>query len=172
MGRNNIVRIASAWFGFVVMTSLAATPPASAFEKFDFDQRYFIDPGFIIKDHTVIKAADNTIHLFYIRADESVPVGDTAKSLGHASTTDFKHWTQHPDVIHVVPDTWEESFIWAPYIINNNGLYIMFYTGVNRFYAQATGMAVSFDLFNWTKIPDNPVYIPDPSWQFRRCFSC
>ena len=89
MGRNTVPRIASAWLGFVVATSFAATIPANAFEKFDFDQRYFIEPGFIVKDHAVIKATDGTIHLFYIRADESVPVNETAKSLGHATTTDF-----------------------------------------------------------------------------------
>jgi hypothetical protein len=40
----------------------------------------------------------------------------------------------------------------------------MFYTGVNEFYAQATGIAVSEDLFTWHKIPSNPIYTPDPSW--------
>ena len=44
------------------------------------------------------------------------------------------------------------------------GTYFMFYTGVNWSYAQATGIAVSSDLFNWTKWPGNPVYIPDTGW--------
>jgi predicted GH43/DUF377 family glycosyl hydrolase len=138
-------------------------PIATAFEKFDFDQRYFIDPGFIVKDHTVIRASDNTIHLFYIRADESLPESQRAKALGHATTTDFKHWTQHPDVIPVVSNTWEESFIWAPHIIEYQGAYVMFYTGVNRYYAQATGIAYSVDLYNWFK-GNNPIYRPDTSW--------
>ena len=141
-----------------------AVPTVDAFETFDFDQRYFIDPGFIVKDHTVIRAPDNTIHLFYIRADENVPESERAKALGHATTTDFKTWTQHPDVINVEPNTWENSFIWAPYVIEYFGNYLMFYTGVNQNYAQATGLAVSADLYTWYKVAGNPIYTPDPSW--------
>jgi hypothetical protein len=147
----------------LVALVLAPIGTAFAFETFDFDQRYFIDPGFIVKDHTVIRASDGTIHMFYIRADESVPESQRAKALGHVTTTDFKHWTHHPDVIPVVPNTWEESFIWAPHIVEHQGAYLMFYTGVNRYYAQATGIAFSFDLFNWYK-GDNPIYTPDTTW--------
>ncbi|MFQ5598983.1 MAG: family 43 glycosylhydrolase [Candidatus Krumholzibacteriia bacterium] len=136
----------------------------SAFERFDFDQRYLVHAGFIIKDHSVVQAADGTIHIFYIKADETLPESQRAKALGHATTTDLVHWTYHPDVIPVVPETWEESFIWAPHVVQSNGVWYMFYTGVNRFYAQATGLAISVDLFTWVKSGTNPVYTPDPGW--------
>lgn len=155
-------RILQAWVA--AAAALAWTVPARAFETFDFDQRYLVQPGFIIKDHSLVKAPDGTLHLFYIKADESLPESERAKALGHATTTDLKHWTFHPDVIPVVPDTWEESFIWAPHVVADGSVWYMFYTGVNRFYAQATGLAVSNDLFNWTKSLDNPIYTPDPSW--------
>jgi hypothetical protein len=147
---------------------LAAAPclaaPSVAFERFDFDQRYFIEPGYVVKDHTLVEAADGTRHLFYIKADETLPEGERAKALGHASSTDLVHWTPHPDVVPVVPGTWEEAFVWAPHIVRWNGVYWMFYTGVNWNYAQAIGVAVSVDLFNWVKYTGNPVYTPSTTW--------
>jgi predicted GH43/DUF377 family glycosyl hydrolase len=148
----------------VVAFLAAGATPAIAFQRFDFDQRYFIQPGFIVKDHTTVRATDGTTHLFYIKADETLPESQRAKALGHATTTDLIHWTFHPDVIPVVPDTWEESFVWAPHIVEWYGYYFMYYTGVNRFYAQAIGMASSRDLYEWTKYQGNPVYTPSTSW--------
>jgi beta-fructofuranosidase len=141
-----------------------------AFQSFDFDQRYLVQPGFIIKDHCLVPAAGDTFHVFYIKADQSVPESETAKSLGHATTMDLKHWTFHPDVIPCVPGTWEEQFVWAPHIVSKTSggsapaEYYMFYTGVNRFRAQATGVAVSNDLYHWVKSPLNPVYQPSTTW--------
>jgi hypothetical protein len=143
---------------------VAAASPVGGFQRFDFDQRYFIQPGFIVKDHTLVEAHDGTFHLFYIKADETLPEKDRAKALGHASSLDLKHWAFHPDVIPVVPNTWEESFVWAPHIVQAYNVYFMYYTGVNRKYSQAIGLAVSDDLFNWIKAPNNPVYKPSTDW--------
>lgn len=148
----------------VLLAASCCASVAVAFERFDFDQRYFIEPGYIVKDHTSVRAADGTIHLFYIKADETLPEAQRAKTLGHATTTDFIHWTAHPEVIPVVPNTWEESFVWAPHVVQYNGYYFMFYTGVNRYYAQAIGLAVSQDLYYWAKYPANPVYTPSTTW--------
>jgi hypothetical protein len=137
---------------------------AGAFERFDFDQRYFIQPGFIVKDHTLVDTPTDTFHLFYIKADETLPENQRAKALGHATSTDLVHWQFHPDVIPVVPNTWEESYVWAPHIVESLGYYFMYYTGVNRYYAQAIGLAVSADLYNWFKYPANPVYTPSTTW--------
>jgi predicted GH43/DUF377 family glycosyl hydrolase len=156
----------------IVVGSLAfaITPGASrAFQSFDFDQRYLVQPGFILKDHCLVRAADDTFHIFYIKADQSVPESETAKALGHATSLDLKHWDFHPDVIPVVPDTWEDNFIWAPHVVLKAGPggppeYYMFYTGVNHLQSQATGVAVSNDLYSWTKSSLNPIYTPSPSW--------
>jgi hypothetical protein len=148
----------------LAVLGLAAARPAAGFQRFDFDQRYFIQPGFIVKDHTLVEAADGSFHLFYIKADETLPESQRAKTLGHASSVDLKHWTFHPDVIPVVPNTWEESYVWAPHIVKAYNVYFMYYTGVNRYYAQAIGLAVSPDLFTWIKAPQNPVYKPSTTW--------
>lgn len=151
-------------FVLLIILFVAGATKVGAFQRFDFDQRYFIQPGFIVKDHTTVRAADGTTHLFYIKADETLPESQRAKALGHATSPDLIHWTFHPDVIPVVPNTWEESFVWAPHIVQAYGLYFMYYTGVNRFYAQAIGLAISSDLYQWSKYPANPVYKPSTSW--------
>jgi hypothetical protein len=138
--------------------------PAASFVRFDFDQRYFVEPGFIVKDHTLVEGPNGRYHLFYIKADETLPENLRAKTLGHASSVDLVHWDFHPDVIPVVPNTWEDSFVWAPHIVRWGNFYYMFYTGVNHNYAQAIGLAVSPDLFNWLKYPGNPVYHPSTAW--------
>ena len=156
-------RFVAGWALLVAAVVLAALP-AHAFVRFDFDQRYFIQPGQIVKDHTLVQAAGDTFHLFYIKADETLPESQRAKTLGHATSMDLMHWQYHPDVIPVVPNTWEESFVWAPHIVRSNGFWFMFYTGVNRNYAQAIGLAVTPDLYHWVKYPMNPVYTPSPAW--------
>lgn len=142
---------------------LGATAPALGLVRFDFDQRYFIEPGYIVKDHSLVRDDDGTLHLFYIRADESIP-NSPGLSLGHATSTDLRHWEIHPAVIPVVPGTWESAGIWAPHIVKVGAVWFMYYTGVNGPHAQAIGLATSLDLFNWTKNPGNPVYKPSTTW--------
>ena len=140
-----------------------------AFHTFDFDQRYLVQPGYILKDHCLVQSTDDTFHIFYIKADQSVPETETARALGHATSIDLKHWTFHPDVIPIVSGTWEDLFIWAPHIVRTATaggppVYTMFYTGVNHNWAQAIGVAISDDLYNWSKSPSNPVYRPNTAW--------
>jgi len=151
------------WLTLAAAFSFAA-PPSHAFLRYDFDQRYFIQPGQIVKDHTLVQADGDTFHLFYIKADETLPESQRAKSLGHATSIDLVHWQYHPDVIPVVPNTWEESFVWAPYIVRFANVWFMYYTGVNRHYAQAIGLAFSQNLYYWVKCDLNPVYTPSTSW--------
>lgn len=149
---------------------LTSGQPTQAFQVHRFDQRYLVEPGFTIKDHTLIQAAGDTFHIYYIKADQSVPESQTAKSLGHATSMNLRQWTIHPSVIPSVPGTWEEQHIWAPHVVQKTSgpgappVYYLFYTGVTASGSQAIGVAVSNDLYNWTKSTLNPVYRPDTTW--------
>ena len=137
-----------------ILVALAAyAHPVAAFVHFDFEQGYFHDPGQPVLDHYVLRH-DGVYHLFYLR-------GNPAVSIGHATTTDFVHWTLEPPVLS--PGTWDNRALWAPHIFEKDGLFFLFYTGVNSVGSQQTGVAISSDLYQWTKIPW-PVYHPDPSW--------
>jgi len=136
----------------VVGALLAA--PANALVKFDFEQKYFNEPGEEVLDHCVI-FQNGVYHLFYLR-------GNPAINIGHATTTDFMHWTLETPILQ--PGTWDNRALWAPHLFHDSsGDWYLYYTGVNTPYAQQTGLAFSEDLVTWLKFP-RPRYHPDPAW--------
>ncbi len=140
----------------IVSLVLAAATSAGAagYVHFDFEQPIFTEPPQPILDHCVVEQ-DGVFHLFYLR-------GNPAVNIGHATTTDFVHWTLQPPVL--APGTWDNKALWAPYLFSPSpGTWFMYYTGVNTVSSQQTGLAYSLDLFSWYKWSD-PIYHPDPSW--------
>jgi hypothetical protein len=136
----------------VVSALLAA--PANALVKFDFEQRYFNEPGQAVLDHCVVEQ-NGVYHLFYLR-------GNPAINIGHATTTDFMHWKLEAPILE--PGTWDNRALWAPHVIRDpSGDWYLYYTGVNSAYAQQTGIAFTEDLVTWLKFP-RPRYHPDPAW--------
>ncbi|MCD6379741.1 family 43 glycosylhydrolase [bacterium] len=129
--------------------------------EIDFEGPVFEDPGYLVKDHSLIKDGNGLFHLFYIRGN--------AKSFGHATSTDLIHWTIQKPVIDTELATWDSYYVWAPHVVRYDEfptLYIMYYTGVTRDYTQRTYLAYSNDLFIWQKFPAE-VFEPlqgDTSW--------
>ena len=87
-------------------------------------------PPYRPKDFTMVKK-DGVFHLFYIRRDVTIPMEDSENDLGHAVSTDLYSWTQLPPVLHVRSDSWDNRHVWAPSIVERDGVYYMFYTGVS-----------------------------------------
>ncbi|MGH7743076.1 MAG: hypothetical protein ACRENS_13760, partial [Candidatus Eiseniibacteriota bacterium] len=116
------------------------------------------------KDFALIKK-DGVYHLFYIRHNTSLSGAYTETDFGHATSTDLYNWTQQPPVLPVRPAAWDNQHVWAPSIVENHGVYTLFYCGVtnlpgtyNSF--QRIGLAASADLFNWARF-DQPVFSCD-----------
>ncbi len=113
------------------------------------------------KDFAFIKK-DGVYHLFYIRHNDFLPAFATENDFGHAISTDLYHWQQLPPVLSVNPFGWDNFHVWAPHIIQKNGLYWMYYTGITESSAfndtQRIGLAVSSDLMTWTRFYDRPVW--------------
>ncbi len=124
----------------------------SALVKFDFEQKYFSEAPIPVLDHCVMEK-DGVYHLIYLR-------GDPALDIGHATSTDFIDWNLEEPLLE--PGTWDTR-LWAPYIIDTPYGWIMYYTGVNGFGAQQTGMAIGQTPENWLKV-GWPVNHPDPAW--------
>ncbi|HEU4929829.1 MAG TPA: FlgD immunoglobulin-like domain containing protein [Candidatus Krumholzibacteria bacterium] len=142
-------------FIFVFVAALSVTVfavPGQALIRYDFEGPFFSEPPQPVLDHCVVEQ-DGVYHLFYLR-------GNPAVNIGHATTQDFVRWDVQPPVL--VPGTWD-SRLWAPYLIQAQNYWLMYYTGVNLLGAQQSGLAVSTNLFDWTKWP-NPIYHPDPVW--------
>jgi predicted GH43/DUF377 family glycosyl hydrolase len=142
----------------VLVITFIFAAPTQALVKFEFEQKFFTEFGTQVKDHSIVRVGSD-YHLFYLR-------GAPAIDVGHAVSQDLIHWEQLTPVLYVEPGTWDSLAIWAPQILpdpSGTGGYIMYYTGVNNAFAQQSGIALSPNLYDWSKIPW-PVYNPDPSW--------
>jgi hypothetical protein len=113
------------------------------------------------KDFSLVKR-NGQYHLFFIRRDTSLPIAQTEKDFGHAVSYDLHNWQQLPPVLAVNSSTWDNSHVWAPGVIEYEGLYYMFYAGVsewpgvfNQF--QRIGVATSSDMLQWNRA-DAPVF--------------
>jgi predicted GH43/DUF377 family glycosyl hydrolase len=132
----------------------------------------FSREGEYVKDYYVFLEGD-TFHLFYnvgkAAKDQQWFEPGNEKAFGHATSKDLKTWQHHPRILDAVPQSWEGMVVSAPSIIQNDGLYYMFYTGFDDRVPgkQTVGLATSKDLFEWKRHPGNPVY-EAPEWAERR----
>jgi len=135
-------------------------PRAEALVRFDFERKALYIPGVQVKDHSVV-IDDGLYHVFFIKGNE--------KSFGHAVSPDLEHWEVLEDVLLAGPDSFDENFIWAPFVITYppKPLYrLMYYTGVNQYIAQRTALAISTNINSWTKASE-ALFIPfhgDTTW--------
>lgn len=55
---------------------------------------------------------------------------------------------------------WQENVLWAPHIVEHDGLYYMFYTGGGDFEGGLFRMhlATSPDMWTWTRVETNPLF--------------
>ena len=128
----------------------------------------FSHEGFYVKDYFVFRNPDDGVyHLFYNignagpKQDWRQPFNE--KQFGHATSDDLKNWKRHEYILAVVPDTWESDVVSAPFVVMHENKYYMAYTGFGKKANQRMGIATSDDLFNWKRIPENPVAV-EPSW--------
>jgi hypothetical protein len=129
------------------------------------------------KDFTVIKKGD-WYHLFYTRVRRFSPrhyeTGVTQilneVTFGHAMSRDLEIWFPLDTVLTVHPASWDAHHVWAPDVVEKDGVYWLFYTGVVDAQlssnptdwvprTQVIGCAYSTDLLNWTRVAQ-PVWAP------------
>jgi hypothetical protein len=122
------------------------------------------------KDFALVKK-DGVYHLFYIRHNDLLPPWATEVDFGHAISTDLYRWTNLPPVLGIDPSGWDNEHVWAPSVVQWNGFWWMFYTGVSDFPGQLNGtqrigVAVSSDLMTWNRASGQPIWsnASAPSW--------
>ncbi|MFD8792640.1 family 43 glycosylhydrolase, partial [Streptomyces vinaceus] len=114
-----------------------------------------------LNDHTLIKAAGRW-HLFGIvgeraRPGES-PDSEAEVAFTHASAPGpYGPWTPHADALTVDRSYFGEEHLWAPYVVEADGAFRMFYAAGGRSGA-AINLATSTDLFTWTRVPSGPLF--------------
>ena len=128
--------------------------------------------GRYVNDHSFVRGPDGKWHLFHIVG----PIGrscydDGAEiSFGHAVSSDLLTWGAQPDVLAIDPGSRHEPHhLFAPYVIAHEGVYYLFYSGINLdLKMESMCVATSRDLYAWEKHPANPVFRPSTAWaQYR-----
>ena len=108
-----------------------------------------------IADHTWIRDAYGVYHLFFHTEDR----GGT-NVIEHYVSTDLRRLRHVGTALRPDPAGWDSHLLWAPHVVREGSLYLMFYTGVDGpagdpATAQRIGLAVSTDLVSWRRYPVN-----------------
>ncbi len=123
---------------------------------------------FYLKDFCLFEK-DRMFHLFHIAGTPGVscclPGNETW--FGHAMTRDFQHWETLGPCFYINPDSWDHGHVFAPFVIEKDNLYWMFYTGCHIDNTQRIGVATSKDLHHWERVGNKPIIRPEKySWAF------
>lgn len=115
---------------------------------------------------------DGTHHVFFLRASRALLDPDLRHhraSVGHATSTNLKHWALQADALTASDGpAFDDLAIWTGSTVRgNDGRWYMFYTGISRLHGsrqQAIGLATSEDLLSWRRHSEMPVLTPDERW--------
>nr|UTI67641.1 hypothetical protein [Actinoallomurus sp. ID145808] len=131
---------------------------AGAFTKI-YDPSVGETTPWYINDHTIVRGADGTWHLFGITHEEPANPEDE-DHLAHATAPSLHGpWTKRPFALSVDPGYDNETHLWAPYVLEHDGTYYMFYNGGGDDHSRyAISLATSTDLYHWTRRPDGPLF--------------
>jgi len=113
-------------------------------------------PGFKAKDFSLFKW-NGLYHLVYI-LHNSDDLGTSSETrFGHDISKDLYHWDSLPPILPVRADKWDNTNMWAPFVIQRDSTFNLFYTGVSTSGKQSIGLATSSDLLDWQR-RDTPIF--------------
>ncbi len=142
---------------------LLSATPSQALLRLDFEQKFYSHKDHQVWDFSMVRA-DSVYHFFYCSVLESDSHASKADTLWHGTSTDLKHWTLEGPILVVGQGVWDEGAMWAPDVFFDeaSGLWKIAYTGCDMQMNQRICFAESPDLYNWTKLAENPILEPDP----------
>lgn len=111
-------------------------------------------PDVKLKDHSIF-AYEGFYYIAAIRIDLPAPDGRGEYTFAYARTRDFCSWESLGTILGRGNEgEADESYIWAPHVVQQDATFFMFYTGVNRHLAQSIMLATSTNPANpqsWTR---------------------
>ncbi|MEI7643155.1 MAG: family 43 glycosylhydrolase [Chloroflexales bacterium] len=103
----------------------------------------FALPNVKLKDHSLF-SFEGWYYLVSIRIDLSTPSSQGEQEFAYARTRDFCTWEKLGTPLrHGAPGDADETYVWAPHVINVDNTFYMYYTGVNPKIAQTIMLATS-----------------------------
>lgn len=109
-----------------------------------------------INDHTFVKDASGTWHMFGItHAEPADPLNESFFAHATAKTLTQSQWDRKDPVIKADPALGEKH-VWAPFVLKSGDTYYMFYAaGTDDDHStHQIRLATSTDLYHWTKRSD------------------
>ncbi|MGC8834524.1 MAG: family 43 glycosylhydrolase [Armatimonadota bacterium] len=97
--------------------------------------------------------------------------GGKQSFIGYAASRDGVSWQRMSREPVLAPELpWEKVAVMCPHVIWDEalGLYRMWYSGGEQYEPNAVGYATSPDGLHWTKHPENPIFVPDPSYEWEQ----
>jgi len=111
-----------------------------------------------INDHCFIQDEAGLWHMFGItQMEPAKPLEEVF--FAHATSRDLlaPQWKRQAHVL-TADASWHETHVWAPHIIQHEGLYYMYYCAGGEDHAHyRIHLATSPDLWTWTRHPANPM---------------
>ncbi len=109
-------------------------------------------------------AEGETVHAWFL----AMPLDqESGWRIDHCVTDDLVHWEYEGTALEPgPPDAWDGKSLATGGVIRRDRRYWMAYTGhkYETAFVQRAGMAVSDDLTNWRKLPENPTSVADPAY--------
>lgn len=129
-------------------------------------EKVFEVPGRYVNDHCLIHR-QSLHHIFYIDGEVGKGCYDLGNEtiIGHATSSDLRRWTvRDPALVHKPELPWEERGIFAPCVVEHDGVFNMLYTSHNMAKAQFMCLATSRDLVHWNRPLRRPLFVPSAQW--------
>ncbi len=150
-------------FTLITIFLLCSTAPAAnvvgGFFKI-YDPSVGEDEAWYINDHCFIQGKDGKWHMFGItHAEPANPLDED--NLAHATADKLiqQPWEKEEFALSVKEEA-GETHLWAPHVIEQNGLYYMFYCGGGKKHHEyRINLTISKDLYNWKRHKKNPMVI-------------
>jgi beta-fructofuranosidase len=151
-------------------TTFAAAPqsapkPPPLFSVGEFVRIYDPSVGekepWYVNDHCFIQGPDGKWHLFGITRQEPAQPAEE-DNFAHAVSPELYNpdgWVKQPFALST-DSAGGEAHLWAPYVIEHEGLYYMYYcAGGRTSHEYQIKLATSKDLYTWQRHPANPMMI-------------
>jgi hypothetical protein len=150
-----------------IQLEVELSPPNDYFKVGEFKRIYDPSVGekepWYINDHCLIQEKESgKWHMFGItRQEPARPIEEIMFAHATADKLTQQSWKKEPHVLHVArEEPWKEVHVWAPHVVEHEGLYYMYYcAGGESNLKYRIHLAISPDLYNWTRHPANPMLI-------------